>query len=457
MTLQEGGQPLSTYETTTEAKRYLDLGWNLGPIEAGSKDPHHKLNKMVMGTTSTNTLRKMAVTAQDLERWFSIDPRCGVAAYVNGPGEPRCIDFDGEAGRPLPSSAELVGLPFWPMMYTPRDHGGFRVFGPPGADDLRGIQHRWGEFPVQAVLPPAIHKSGRPYSWAVDPTEYHLVYGHPTPLTDAHLEVLGALEAARKKRTRACDSAFGHIGTQIGTAIGTETTLGHVPPGLSPQELAADPKLDLRAFDRDEIAVRAMTSVLGLSLDRDFSCPLHPPDRNPSACLLRGDSDGAWFMWCHHSELTYTLADVRASRAGVVVEHHRRDEAGLIGHHRAIPKVTQAIYKLRLLHEAGLIEPFPLPELRLPLELSADEQQAWDAFRLLVSLDWRYDRAREGEPVMFTSTFAVHWAGFPNRKMAAKAIRALEHHGLMRLVARQRHCRLWVPAPYEPEPLSSCR
>jgi hypothetical protein len=426
-------------EISTQAKRYLELGWKLAPIKAGSKEPYHRLNNTVMGTTATNTLRTMPLTEQHVERWFELDPNCGVGVYVNGPGEPRCIDFDGTPECPLPTTEELAGLPLAPMMYTPREHGGWRMFYASHDDDLKGLTHRWGEFPTQAVLPPSLHTSGKPYSWAIDPWEL----GTELPeLRPEHLLLLVAAEKSASAPGGASSCSY-HSRTRSRTLVGQSF------PAPGPLEAEDDgARLDLQAFDRDDDAVRAMARVLGLPLDRDFSCPFHPPDTNPSACLMCGDNDGVWFVWCGHpGALTYTLADVRAARAGVQIERSWVEYSEW-RRKRAIQGPELAVYKLRLLHEASLIKPFTLPEVDLP-PLADDEQRLWEGFRLLVSLRWRYS-GRPGSPVMFTNTFAAKWCGLGERHRVGKAIRSLQEHGLMRLVDQQRHCRRWVPAPYQP-------
>jgi Bifunctional DNA primase/polymerase, N-terminal len=421
-----------------QASRLLKLGWVLAPVKSGTKGPHHRLNRVTFGTTSTSRLRTVDVTVADVEAWMKLDPNCGIAVYTNGPGEPRCIDFDGAPGWPLPTTADLAGLPLGPVMYTPRDCGGFRMFFAPADRDLRNRRHRWGEFPTQALLPPSIHSSGKPYSWAVDPWELGCALPELKP---HHFDLIGA--ATEERRQAPVGGAY-HSRTRSRTQVG-QSSLPLVRTRSPTQDCRP---LDLRSFDRDHEAVRAMARVLGLPLDRDFSCPFHPPDRHHSACLMSGDGDGCWFVWCGHpGALTYTLAEVRAVLAGVQIEQ-RWNENGKGQRRRVITRSTQACYKLLLLHEASLISPYELTEVVEVPDLSEPEQRVWDGFRLLVGLKWRYS-GEPREPVMFTNTFGAPWCSL-ERHQVGKAVRSLQEHGLMRLVDVRGRSRKWLPAPYQP-------
>jgi hypothetical protein len=122
-------------------------------------------------------------------------------------------------------------------------------------------------------------------------------------------------------------------------------------PERAPQVHEAVPQRVIEFFRADAGWWSRLAQFLSLPpmLYRNIRCPLHPPDRNPSAQLLI-DRKRCVVLFCHHTQRAFTLPEIYARQR-------------LFG-------PSLAVWSLRLAHAAGVLQidvPPPPPELKDPV------------------------------------------------------------------------------------------
>jgi hypothetical protein len=186
-------------------------------------------------------------------------------------------------------------------------------------------------------------------------------------------------------------------------------------------------------FQRPDVAL-ACARGLGVPTTRvgqGFLCvlPGHE-ERHPSASLHWDPKTGAlqYRDWHARSGVDwYTLSDVRASRAF-------RQAVRLRG-----PSV--ATWQLRLLVEAGILEPYPVPARALPLEVRPAVRKVYEGFLFLLGCKWWHTPQA---PTTFSWRLAAAWCGLGQRHVG-EAMHWLLAHGFVRQVGRYRHMALFLP------------
>jgi hypothetical protein len=131
-----------------------------------------------------------------------------------------------------------------------------------------------------------------------------------------------------------------------------------------------------------------IVEFLGLPpvLYRNLPCPVHPPDRHPSAQLLVSRA-GYVALYCFHLEQTFTLAEIYA---------RQRLRGPLL-----------AVWSLRLAHAAGVLQidvPPPPPELK-----DFVATKVLQGFVTLQALRSWPKRPTFLEPCPYTPGFAASW------------------------------------------------
>jgi hypothetical protein len=186
-------------------------------------------------------------------------------------------------------------------------------------------------------------------------------------------------------------------------------------------------------FQRPDVALRC-ARVLGVPTARvgqGFLCILPKHDeRHPSASLHWDPKTGAlqYRDWHAHSGAEwYTLPDVRASLA--------------CGHAMRLRGPSVATWQLRLLVEAGILEPYPVPARPLPPEVRPAICKAYDGFLFLLACKWWHTPQA---PTPFTWRFAAAWCGLGERH-AGEAMQWLLAHGFLRQVGKHRNMALFWP------------
>jgi hypothetical protein len=181
-----------------------------------------------------------------------------------------------------------------------------------------------------------------------------------------------------------------------------------------------------------EIAL-ACAASLGLPIDHvghAFFCvlPGHA-EAHPSASLHWDPHTGAlqYRDWhAKNSVAWYTLPDVRASLA--------------YGHAMRLRGPSVATWQLRLLVEAGLLEPYPLPTCSLPAHVPPAVHKVYEGFLLLLGCKWWHTPQA---PSMFAWRFAAAWCGLEVRHIG-EAMQWLVVHGWLRQVGQYRGMALFL-------------
>jgi hypothetical protein len=106
-----------------------------------------------------------------------------------------------------------------------------------------------------------------------------------------------------------------------------------------------------------------------------------------------------------------------------------------------------AAWGRRLLHDAGLLKPWPVGARRLPdtIPENAPERLVYEGFLLLLGLTWQVFPER---PVLFSRDFAVPWCGVSERhfRMAWGWLQEAEYVGLAGWVkVGPWYANLWLP------------
>jgi hypothetical protein len=100
-----------------------------------------------------------------------------------------------------------------------------------------------------------------------------------------------------------------------------------------------------------------------------------------------------------------------------------------------------ATWQLRLLVEAGLLEPSPVPSPALPSDVPPAVRKVYDGFVFLLGCKWWHT---PHAPAPFAWRFAAAWCGLGTRQAGA-AMRWLLAHGWLRPVGTHRRTVLFAP------------
>jgi hypothetical protein len=186
-------------------------------------------------------------------------------------------------------------------------------------------------------------------------------------------------------------------------------------------------------MQRPEIALACAVS-LGLPIDRlghAFLCVLPGHEEaHPSASLHWDPQTGAlqYRDWHARSGVAwYTLPDVRASLA--------------FGHALRLRGPSVATWQLRLLVEAGLLEPSPVPACPLPSTVRPSIRRIYEGFLFLLACKWWHTPQAS---TTFAWRFAAAWCGVETRQVE-QAMPWLLAHGWLRQVGTYRQMALFLP------------
>lgn len=257
------------------------------------------------------------------------------------------------------------------------------------------------------VAPRSIHANGEPYRWerGYSPDDREM-----RPVPD-FLKTLVPLARAPRAARRVRDGvvgldAFGDVGYLRRIAA---------------EAVAARRLDDLDKDDRFALAVQQHLGVpRDVALGRAFLCVLPGHAENSPSASLGRDNAGRWIYHDWHRRggcpEYLTLADVYFSiHCGWV---------------RASHGPTLAVWKLRLLHEMGLLDPAPVPMRPLPDDAEDDVRAVYDGFRDLLALKWTYEPK---VATTFSWSFAEDWLNLDERRVAV-AMRTLLKRKIIRKV-----------------------
>jgi hypothetical protein len=190
---------------------------------------------------------------------------------------------------------------------------------------------------------------------------------------------------------------------------------------------------DLKNLFSNPAVIRKIARVLGIPEQRTehggFLCVLHD-EEHPSAHLFQ--NDGGPFMYsCFHSRDDLW---VRPLPEVYYVRKTGNTDEKLKG-------PTFATWALRLLAEAGVLQ--PLDDVGLPdLKVASDgERKVYEGLKLLFSVRWTYS---PGEPAPFSWRFAEAWCGVA-QATAGKAIQRFLRLGIIHAVGKHKNTMLFLP------------
>jgi hypothetical protein len=360
-------------------------GWGLLPLHG--KEPHFELIWRLRATRQTRSFWKRAADLDEIHKWFGLDPETNIGVCLGEVSDGLAVldqDTDPPAGVLVPMTA---------LVKTGRP-GGFQSYFKT-EKPVRTRSFAWGELRGEGsyvAAPPSLHPNGSRYRWILDPET-------------AGIAQLDALVLPREE-----------------PVVSREIS----PTCFSSVLLAADGQ-PLARVESDEAVATALAVALGITvpLGRSFRCVLHA-DRRASATLWRRD-EGVPFLYhdWHRGSRWLSLALVRASLAG------RPEARG--------PEL--ATWKLRLLAEAGLVEPVPLRRCMPSDGLDEISRFVYERFLFLLGCRWLVS---PGEPAPFTWRFAAAWCGLPARQTMAAFVE-LRRLGLVKPAGVVGRTSLWLP------------
>jgi hypothetical protein len=186
-------------------------------------------------------------------------------------------------------------------------------------------------------------------------------------------------------------------------------------------------------FQRPEVALRC-AGVLGVPTARvgqGFLCilPGHE-ERHPSASLHWDPKTGGvqYRDWHTRDRVDwYPLPDVRASLA--------------FGHAVRLRGPSVATWQLRLLIEAGILDPYPVSARPLPPKVRPTVRTVYNGFLFLLACKWWHTPQA---PTPFAWRFAAAWCGLGARHVG-EAMHWLLAQGFIRQVGRHRQMALFLP------------
>lgn len=384
-----------------DALNYARRGWAVLPTQA--KRP------LVNGGYGAATTDQATIRAW-WHRWPDAEPAIatGMASGLVS------LDIDGlDGAASLSQLTQSAPLPETPLLWTGNDTNRqflFSVSAPtptriralPGLDVLGNKSY--------VVVPPAVHPTtGRERIW--DPCL------HPdcTPLAPAPTWLLQLAHRHPPITPLTRDAAEGDGGTLASKYIYL------LNPALS---LALD----------EGVAEACMSYLVGgpVRVGQAFCCLLHRPDRHPSAALWRAANGVPYYHDFHlqggPSEFLL-LPVVRAALA--------------YGELRRLSRSELAVWQLRLLVDAGILQPAPVPHRPLPPDVRDSVQRTYEGFLHLVGCRWLHTA---GDPAPFTWRFAAAWTGL-SQPTIGQAMRVLLKGGYLRQVGRHNKTALFLPTP----------
>jgi hypothetical protein len=375
---------------------YRSLGWSV--IPATDKRPNARVLEALHGSPGWGRFRDVPATSSEIEAWFERDPGSGVAILTGTPSGIVVCDVEADA---LESAPREIVEAATAKATTPS--GGLHVYfasDVPMSSRTRATTG-WGD--VKAEGGYVVAPGGSPdREWLVHPSDTELA-----PFSDI-------------------------AGLQVSTSPDTTDPRGIPSPRGRHQEEG------LSKWDRDQEFVEAFCALTGITagLGTKFSCvlPGHGPDQQPSAELFRHRKTGAVLYRCWHTGRSYPLVKVYA--AAVSGEPPRRFSGP-----------TLAIWKLRLLIEAGLIERPRVEVPHLPADAPEHARIAYPGLVLLFQVRAASDM---GLATPLVPNFFACWCGISESE-AKEARHYFRTNGIIaKTGVKQGRADLYLPAAGQP-------
>ncbi len=106
-----------------------------------------------------------------------------------------------------------------------------------------------------------------------------------------------------------------------------------------------------------------------------------------------------------------------------------------------LPGPSLAVWRLRLLIEAQVVEPYPVDLPSLPGEAPRSVQRVYEGFRRLLACKWTWE---PGTPTMFGRNFAAGWCSV-GREAAGKAVHWLVGRQVIARAGRYKGRPVYLP------------
>jgi hypothetical protein len=186
----------------------------------------------------------------------------------------------------------------------------------------------------------------------------------------------------------------------------------------------------------------------GASKTKDFPSPLPwrvNEDQKPSAAYLMKPGHELVLHDCGAGGGTYSLAQL--AMAFAYRKPHAKGTCGSL----------LLLWRIRLLVEAGVLEPAPVPELPpCPVDVTRAQQKVYDGFRLPMACKGRV-KEWAGEPSVFAKEFVAAWCGV-SAPTAHHARQALAEAGVLHICGKHRgRACLYKPGPHPRHPHAKAR
>jgi hypothetical protein len=439
------------------ALEYLEFGWVLLPVNrfgTDAKKPYHPLCPLTDGKRSWSAYRDHPPDETEVRRWFrSRGSDFGLGVICGGASKDLVV-FDYDLDPPCDLFQYQTPLvETWSGKYHIYFLADFEVASRTFKNTDNQIEVEVLSHGRYAVLPPTEIQKGRVagrYHWLLSPHDVPLCHLSPEILQiltrgkylPAHQKAIdpsGDVEVPEQRsRSRRKRSLKRRSDSNERNSLVTRPS----DSNCLTLELDTNPAAHLLDCFRNDEVVEKIAKTLNISLGKTFSCilPGHSPDRHPSGSLWKNPETGLWLYRDYHQRTpplnTISLPEVRAALAYGTVLLLRKPE--------------EAVWALLLLHEARLIEPvdWRLPEL--PDNIRPSVKTMADAFRVLITLKWKYDF---GAPTVFAVGFACAWhqavvgRGL-SEKHAARAVHELERLGYIKRAGKYGRYALYLPGNF---------
>ncbi|MBI4852244.1 MAG: bifunctional DNA primase/polymerase [Acidobacteria bacterium] len=377
----------SVEEKINAAISYLALGWAVIPVKCGTKQMHYKISKKQRGTNKTtkhtNSYAKCRATLDEIREWFEIDLDCNIGT-LTGQCSRGLYVFDWDTKKiPKKCCKTLTAKSktkkgYHDFYYCPKKI--------PSTNITINGKH-YGEIRgdgVLVVLPPSVHETGWIYEWQdlFSPSEAGIA-----EIPRALLEMvrkrlkIKSSNPVKSKNTRSASSKY--------------SLLADSPSGFISSS-------NLKEVDTNESNVKEMCKVLNIppvELGQHFLCVLpHHQEKRPSASVYRADNKQFVYRDFHS-------AKHQCKPAMLLVEVYAAQAYGEV---RQLNKPELAVWHLRLLVEAKLLQPVEISSYKLSENSRPLVKKLYEGFLLLLGCKWLYS---PNSPTTFSHRFAAAWCG----------------------------------------------
>jgi len=198
---------------------------------------------------------------------------------------------------------------------------------------------------------------------------------------------------------------------------------------------------DLKGWYADPDAIPRIAKGIKCSFGKagdTFQCVL-PGHEQHGAAIWRDGEDKPFVYHCWGDSDAgfngrfYTLPDVRAAQS--------------YGYDKSRKGLEHAVWAIRLLVEANLIDAAEVDAPALPKKVRDSTRAVWQGFLLLLGVRWLHTPE---QPVIYNRNFAAAWCPCGTTpRLAGEAITALAGRGYMRKAGNYHRATLWLPGTDE--------